>query len=111
MLTRWAKDRGLKWMVEQVLADTGLTVVATTDAATSPRWLLTLYDLLRAEPLVCTWCGTGDELLYFGGPTIEQVIAICDRCHLRPLPSGEEPHRHRVRPLRVQEGSQVLFHR
>jgi hypothetical protein len=33
MLVRWAMDRGLAWMVEQVLRDPGLTIMVTADDA------------------------------------------------------------------------------
>jgi hypothetical protein len=82
MLIRWAQDRGLEWTVDQVLDDTGLTVIATADGAYGPPWLISLFWEKRGDPLECTLCSTRDELLFFPGTTGDSIVAYCDRCHL-----------------------------
>jgi hypothetical protein len=82
MLTRWAQEDGLQWVVEQVFDDTGLTRIVTSDTAHgNPRFFFTLWET-RDLKVRCHGCETADELLYFSGERDIDLVAWCDRCHL-----------------------------
>lgn len=82
MLTRWSRDHGLLWVVEQVRDDTGLTRVVTADTAHgAPRFFFTLWET-RDQQVACETCEAREDLLYLSRDHGDQLLAYCDRCYL-----------------------------